>query len=45
VKRIVKEFQRNDRVDFAIPYVYSYQVGKRMKLSPMLTRLGKPIGF
>jgi len=29
-KRIFKEFQRNDKVDFAIPYVYSYKRGERL---------------
>ncbi|RLE76306.1 MAG: hypothetical protein DRJ56_04340 [Thermoprotei archaeon] len=30
-KRIVKEFQRDDRVDFAIPFIYSFRLGEAMK--------------
>jgi len=30
-KRIVKEFQRNDKVDFAIPFIYSFRLGEALK--------------
>lgn len=31
-KRIFKEFARNDKVDFAIPFTYSYRAGVRSKI-------------
>jgi len=30
-KRIVKEFQKSDKVDFAIPFVYSFRLGEALK--------------
>jgi len=30
-RRIVEEFQKNDKVDFAIPYTYSYRAGLKIK--------------
>jgi len=30
-KRIVKEFQKNDKVDFAIPFIYSFRLGEALK--------------
>jgi small-conductance mechanosensitive channel len=40
-KMIFKEFQKNDRVDFAIPYVYSYKKGEKVfkKLGEILKPL------
>ncbi len=30
-RRIIKEFQREKKIDFAIPFVYSYRAGRKLK--------------